>query len=1118
MPTAEDAIPVRKRTNSSLHGGKTSFSKGKLEESIRTYKLLEALRANDVAYISKLLGIDASTSVNSDAASDISVAISNSPNEVSGLLHLAVQVASASLIELIVSSGNPFIDINGQDVDGNTPLHLAASLGREDIVSLLMERLEINDTIVNAAGKQAVEVCRYPELTQAMQVSRAQFVEKAAIELKRDFESENLKGIDKILSNSRAAALLDINGQDPDAGTTVLHDAVRKKQVKVVQYILDHGGDPFRRDRKGKLPIDLTKDETIRKILKAASKSQSIVTDTPVNAAPIMKGYLKKWTNYTSGYKLRWFVLENGILSYYKQQDDADTACRGSINMRIATLKLDSSEKQRFEILGKGSVRYHLRANHSVEASRWVWALTQAIQFAKDEDKAHKQVSNRLLGDAQSFVSSTASFGDDASSGRFVGVPGVSSHAHNSSAGSVPAGSTASADDEVEDFDDDDESQDNQREEPYKDEYSRLAHSLQMEIKVLQDISSSISDERSTLSQDHPRVESVLSCYDTSLKSLRNLVEELLRQTLERETYFKQKIESEAELRRIWEDNMQKLAEETDAIEEHLHDAVEEKKLAKKALREALNNEGGDRSAPASPIAELEKLPSIRATLSDKQLTAVLTEEEDDEFFDAIGNDSVEEGALALAPGSEAASEKASAGDKEKLSSEQLTKKEQILNDGSFHGYKDAPRTRLKLAEDDRPKISLWGILKSMIGKDMTKMTLPVSFNECTSLLQRVAEDMEYTDLLDTGATKSDSALRMVYVAAFAASEYSSTINRIAKPFNPLLGETYEYCRPDRGYRFVIEQVSHHPPVGAALAESAKWDYWGESAVKSKFNGRSFDINPLGTWFLKLRPDDGDEELYTWKKVTSSVVGIITGSPVVDNYGDMEIKNHTTGDRCILKFKSRGWLGSGAYEVYGNVLDKKGVARWSVGGRWNDKIYGRKYQTDTAESLVTLSKENADLNAPVGNSKKHVSNATISTTPNVQVPFLVWQNHARPSAPFNLTPFAITLNALPEDLKPWLPPTDTRLRPDQRAMEDGRYDVAATEKNRVEEKQRARRRERELQGTVHAPRWFRKAKHKLTGDEYWEFKGDYWKVREELGQKTVQLEKRQEWQGVDNIF
>ena len=31
----------------------------------------------------------------------------------------------------------------------------------------------------------------------------------------------------------------------------------------------------------------------------------------------------------------------------------------------------------------------------------------------------------------------------------------------------------------------------------------------------------------------------------------------------------------------------------------------------------------------------------------------------------------------------------------------------------------------------------------------------------------------------------------------------------------------------------------------------------GESAVKSKFYGKSFDINPLGTWFLKLRTASG---------------------------------------------------------------------------------------------------------------------------------------------------------------------------------------------------------------------------------------------------------------------
>ncbi|KAK9356700.1 Oxysterol-binding protein-domain-containing protein [Lipomyces doorenjongii] len=1113
------ATVPRTRSSLSMYRRSTAAAKkGSLEDSIRTYKLLEALRSSDTSYLSKFLG---ATSDRSSTSSGVSAATGTTPAEVSNLLHLAVQVASPSTIEFVLASGDSHIEINGVDSDGNTPLHLAAALGREDIVSLLLNRPDINDTIANSAGKQPVELCRYPELAQAMQVSRAQFVEQAASEMKRFFQSGSVAGVEHLLSNPRTAALLDINGQDPDTGSTVLHDAARARDAKMVEFILDHGGDPFRRDRKGKLPSDVVKDETIKRMLKAATKKQSIMTGQPAHEAPHMKGYLKKWTNYTGGYKLRWFVLENGILSYYKHQDDAGTACRGSINMRIATLRLDSSEKQRFEIIGKGSVRYHLRANHSVEANRWVWALTQAIQHAKDEVKNQQTPSKQqqLAGDAQSFIASPGL--DDSGSSRFTIaqsiIPPASALGSMGNGGSVPGSMASMDDDEDVDFDDDDDSQEHNTVEPHKDEVGMTSHSLEMEIKVLQDISASIADERSSLAYTHPRVESVLGCYDTSLKSLRNLLDELMRQTADREAYFKRRAEKETELRRIWEENMQKLAEENDVIEEHLHDAVEEKKLARKALREVLSSSQSEPTTPgvqtsgaSSPAAEFDRLPSIRTTLTTTRLSSVLTEDEDDVFFDAIDNET----AMAEARGEPI---KITAGvedeiEKESFNELQLKKREEIINDGSFHGYEDPPRARLKLDEDDRPKISLWSILKSMIGKDMTKMTLPVSFNECTSLLQRVAEDMEYTDLLDQAALKKDSCLRMVYVAAFAASEYSSTINRIAKPFNPLLGETYEYCRPDRGYRFVVEQVSHHPPVGAALAESARWDYWGESAVKSKFNGRSFDINPLGTWFLNIRPISGGQELYTWKKVTSSVVGIITGSPVVDNYGEMLIKNHTTGDLCKLKYKQRGWLGSGAYEVYGTVTDKAGNPRWSVGGRWNDKIFGRKYQIDIGDSLVMLSKES---DGPVQSMEKP---ANVSTSPSLNAPFLVWENHPRPSAPFNLTPFAITLNAVPEKLKWWLPPTDTRLRPDQRAMEDGNYDFAAKEKNRLEEKQRARRREREVEGSVHQPRWFRRAKHAVTGDEYWQFNGEYWRMRENLGRKSVEAKKQPRWSGVEDIF
>lgn len=47
-----------------------------------------------------------------------------------------------------------------------------------------------------------------------------------------------------------------------------------------------------------------------------------------------------------------------------------------------------------------------------------------------------------------------------------------------------------------------------------------------------------------------------------------------------------------------------------------------------------------------------------------------------------------------------------------------------------------------------------------------------------------------------------------------------------------------------------------------------------------------------------------------------------------------------------------------------------------------------------------------------------------------------------------------------------LAPTDSRKRPDQRLMEEGKWDEANDEKLRLEEKQRAARRQRELEAEM----------------------------------------------------
>ena len=50
--------------------------------------------------------------------------------------------------------------------------------------------------------------------------------------------------------------------------------------------------------------------------------------------------------------------------------------------------------------------------------------------------------------------------------------------------------------------------------------------------------------------------------------------------------------------------------------------------------------------------------------------------------------------------------------------------------------------------EKERP-VSLWSMIKDNVGKDLTRVCLPVYFNEPISSLQKCCEDLEYSYLLD---------------------------------------------------------------------------------------------------------------------------------------------------------------------------------------------------------------------------------------------------------------------------------------------------------------------------------------------------------------------------------
>ncbi|CAN1854934.1 Oxysterol-binding protein-related protein 1A [Linum perenne] len=367
-------------------------------------------------------------------------------------------------------------------------------------------------------------------------------------------------------------------------------------------------------------------------------------------------------------------------------------------------------------------------------------------------------------------------------------------------------------------------------------------------------------------------------------------------------------------------------------------------------------------------------------------------------------------------------------------------------------------------AEKERA-VSLWSMIKDNIGKDLGKICLPVYFNEPISSLQKCFEDLEYSYLLDRAnewGKRDDNLMRMLNVAAFAVSGYASTNGRLCKPFNPLLGETYEADFPDKGLRFISEKVSHHPMIVACHCEGGGWKMWGDSNLKSKFWGRSIQIDPVG--LLTLKFDDG--EVYHWSKVTTSIYNLILGKVYCDHHGTMKIEGNGKYS-CKLKFKEHSMIDRNPHQVQGIVEEKSsGKTVATLLGKWDDSMH-----------YIIKSGGHTKLAEPQ----------------------LLWKRSKPSKFPtrYNLTRFAITLNELTPGLEEKLPPTDSRLRPDQRCLEMGQYEMADVEKIRLEQRQRQARK---MQESGWKPRWFVKEKlengSSTTNNYTYRYIGGYWEARE----------------------
>ncbi|KAL5698745.1 hypothetical protein ACHQM5_029740 [Ranunculus cassubicifolius] len=217
--------------------------------------------------------------------------------------------------------------------------------------------------------------------------------------------------------------------------------------------------------------------------------------------------------------------------------------------------------------------------------------------------------------------------------------------------------------------------------------------------------------------------------------------------------------------------------------------------------------------------------------------------------------------------------------------------------------------------------------------------------------------------------------------------------------------------------------------------------------------------DPVGV--LTLEFDDG--EIFQWSKVTTAIHNLILGKIYCDHHGTMDIRGNKQHS-CILKFKEQSILYRNPHQVQGFVEDDMREKVATLFGKWDDRMY---YVIGD------------------GGVRQRYS----SSTPNTE---LLWKRN-KPSVNltrYNLTSFAISLNELTPGLQEKLPPTDSRLRPDQRHLENGEYEKANAEKLRSEMRQRM---SRKLQENGWKPRWFEKD----ADNGAFRYVGGYWEAREQ---------------------